>query len=93
MRVWKIRTPWLVGLLLGAVACGPGLFSLAWFSWKEHEMARQVRALTRQHDELAQEHERLTADPVYVEGLARSTFKLAKPGELVIPIASEARKR
>ena len=40
------------------------------------------------HKQLAQEQVRFQLDPTYVEGLIRSTFKFAQPGEYVIPLES-----
>jgi two-component sensor histidine kinase len=48
-------------------------------------MHRRIQRLEAVHRELTDEQKRLTSDPVYVEGLIRSTFKVAKPNELIIP--------
>ncbi len=48
-------------------------------------MHRRLQQLEAFHRALTEEQQRLTSDPVYVEGLIRSTFKVAKPNELVIP--------
>ena len=64
----------------------PGLAELASLSLKQYQLDRQLAQLTAQEQALLAEQERLQRDPVYVEGLIRSTFKYAKPGELVIPL-------
>jgi len=80
----------LIGLIVVALLVfGPGIVSLLHMAWKRHVMDRKLRELETLHQELANERERLTSDPVYVEGLIRSTFKVAKPGELVVPLDSE----
>jgi cell division protein FtsB len=74
--------------VVAVVVFGPGLVNLLSLSWQERALDRKLRRLQEAHDELAKEHERLKSDAVYVEGLIRSTFKLAKPNELVIPSES-----
>ena len=76
----------IIGLSVAAVLFGPGLFHLASLSWKQQCLERKQRELEAARRQLAAEHARLTSDPVYVEGLIRSTFKVAKPGELVVPL-------
>ena len=85
------RKAWLIGLSVVVVCFGPGAFQLTRLSWKQHVLARKQRALEAARQQLATERERLTSDPVYVEGLIRSTFKVAKPGELVVPLDSNER--
>ena len=85
-----------MGALIAALVIGPGVAQLAWLSWRQHCLARQQRRLETLYQQLAQEQRRLTHDPVYVEGLIRSTFKVAKPDELVVPLdssESDARPR
>ena len=85
-----------MGALIAALVIGPGVAQLAWLSWRQHRLARQQRRLEALYQQLAQEQRRLTHDPVYVEGLIRSTFKVAKPDELVVPLdssESDARPR
>ncbi|OGX32640.1 MAG: hypothetical protein A3E56_01435 [Omnitrophica WOR_2 bacterium RIFCSPHIGHO2_12_FULL_64_13] len=67
------------------VAFGPLVWDLVDVSWKRYTMRRRLQRLDAFHRALTEEHQRLTEDSVYVEGLIRSTFKVAKPGELVIP--------
>ncbi len=74
---------------VGALAFGPGLVEQAQLAWKRHRMEARLRTLDRASHELTEEQRRLTSDPVYVEGLIRSTFKVAKPNEYVVPIDSE----
>jgi len=75
----------ILGLAVAAaVIFGPGCFYLLQMAWQQHQLDRQTRDLERIRQRLVEEQERLVSDPVYVEGLIRSTFKLAKPGELVV---------
>ena len=81
------RTRWIVGLSLTALALfGPGLYAWIRLSLEQRRLERQLGELAARHEQLVQEQERLQSDPAYVEGLIRSTFKLAKPGEYVIPL-------
>jgi hypothetical protein len=63
---------------------GPGVFQWLRLSWHERVLDRRLRALEATHQQLSDEQQRLASDPVYEEGLIRSTFKMAKPGELVV---------
>ena len=81
------RRTWLTGIsVLAAAVFGPGLVQLARLSWEQHRLDRRLVQLSAEREQLAQEEQRLQTDPTYVEGLIRSTFKFAKPGELVIPL-------
>ena len=80
------RRLWVAGLITLAAIFGPGLIQLARLSWEQRRLDRQLAQLSADHERLAQEERRLQTDPTYVEGLIRTTFKLAKPGELVIPL-------
>ena len=75
-----------VGLLV--IAFGPGFISLVGQSWASFRLERKLHQLHATQQALATERERLTSDPTYIEGLTRSTFKVAKPGELVVPLES-----
>ncbi len=86
---WQDRRRRRVAMALGAAAAaifGPGLWHLAAMSAMQWRLDRQLAALTTQQQQLAQEQQRLTSDPTYVEGLIRSTFKWARKGEVVIPL-------
>ena len=85
-------TAWIVGGVFVAIAFGPGAVQQIKLAWQQHVMDRRLLALQYLHDTLTHEQERLTSDPVYLEGLTRSTFKIAKPGELVVPLASTPSK-
>jgi len=74
----------------GVIVFGPGLAQWLWMAWRQHVMDQRLRALEQRHQELEAEHERLTSDPAYLEGKIRSTFKVAKPGEWVVPLDSES---
>jgi len=80
---------WVLGLgLLSALSFGPGLFDMARLWWVERRLDRRLAELARQQERLAREQKRLETDPVYVEGLIRSTFKVSEPNELVVPLPS-----
>jgi len=65
---------------------GPGAVQWCWLSWRSFCLGRVEERLTATQQRLAREHQRLQDDPVYVEGLIRSTFKFARPGEMVVPM-------
>ena len=87
----KTRVGWrvLVGLA-GLLVFGPGMFHLARLSLMQRKLDRRLADLTSQQERLTQEQARLQSDPIYLEGLIRSTFKVAKPGEIVIPVDQPA---
>ena len=80
-------THWALPLgLLGLLVFGPGMVHLARLSLMQRALDRRLAALSARQEQLRQEQARLQSDPTYLEGLIRSTFKVAKPGEVVIPI-------
>ena len=88
------RHAWVVGVgVVGLVIFGPGLIAYLHLSWQQHRLDRSLRRMEAAKQHLADERDRLTSDPVYVEGLIRSTFKVAKPGELVVPSDDSSRSR
>ena len=81
------RRGWALWLgLIGLVLFGPGLYEWARLSLAQWRLDRRLTELSQRHDALTQERQRLESDPSYVEGLIRSTFKVAEKGELVIPL-------
>ena len=72
------------GSLALALIFGPG--AIQWLRLSRHARAldRRLRELEAIHQQLTDEQQRLASDPVYVEGMVRSTFKMSKPGELVV---------
>ena len=72
--------------LVGLVLFGPGLCDWARMSLMQRRLDRRLAALSAERERLTHEQERLTSDPGYVEGLIRSTFKVAQPGEYVIQL-------
>ncbi len=79
-----VRRGWLWVLITLALIFGPGAAQWLRLSWHERALDRRLRELEATHQQLSDEQQRLASDPVYVEGLIRSTFKMAKPGELVV---------
>ncbi|MBI3010008.1 MAG: septum formation initiator family protein [Candidatus Omnitrophica bacterium] len=76
-------------VLLGlGLFLGPGLFHLVSLHLRERSLDRKLKRLEVQQEALVRERDRLKKDPTYVEGLIRSTFKVAKPGEVVIPLTN-----
>lgn len=85
----RARRFWLLGgALAAAVMFGPGLIALAQLSWERRRLDHQLAALAARQEALVREQERLEQDDAYVEGLIRTTFKLAQPGEYVIPLSA-----
>ena len=76
----------IAGLLFG-----PGIVDTVRLSLEERRLDQRLARLTGERQRLVQEQARLEQDPTYIEGLIRSTFKLAKPGELVIPLSATER--
>jgi len=84
------RSAWLVWLsAAGTVLFGPGLIQQIQLAVRRHAVAQERARLEASHQALLEERQRLTSDPVYVEDRVRSTFKVAKPGELVVPLDSD----
>ena len=81
------KSRWIAGLsLVGLILFGPGLLQGTWLSVKQWRLERRLRELKAQHERLSAEQARLVSDPTYVEGLIRTTFKVAQPGEYVVPL-------
>jgi cell division protein FtsB len=55
-------------------------------SLTQRRLTHRLEALSARRQQLRDEQRRLESDDAYVEGLFRSTFKLARPGEYVIDI-------
>ena len=81
------------GLIGGSLALvlmfGPGTVQWLRLCWHERVLDRRLRELEATHQHLRAEQQRLASDPVSLEGLIRSTFKVSKPGELVVPLSEE----
>ena len=85
---------WIVGVsVAGLLLFGPGLYEWARLALLQRRLDRRLAELAAQQEQLTQEHQRLHSDPTYVEGLIRTTFKLARPGEYVIPLEPEPARR
>ena len=69
------------------------MVQLGWLSWRSYRLRRAAQRLQANHDQLIREEQRLTDDPIYLEGLIRSLFKVARPGELVVPLDSSTSQR
>ena len=74
--------------LVGLMVFGPGTYQLLRLSLAQQRLDQRLAQLAAERERLTQEQQRLQSDPAYVEGLIRSTFKLAQPGEYVIPLDS-----
>ena len=77
--------------ILAALIFGPGFYQMVRLAMMEWRLDRRLAALAGEQDARTQEHERLTKDATYVEGLIRTTFKVAKPGEYVIALPKQRR--
>lgn len=85
------RTRWLVSVgVLALILFGPGAVWLIRMEIKQRQLDHQLAQLKAKREQLAAEEERLRSDPAYVEGLIRTTFKFAKPDEIVIPLETDA---
>jgi hypothetical protein len=80
-RTRKRWLPWMAALLFGF---GPGMVAQVQAAWWEHRLSKQIAELRTVREELSEERQRLENDPVYVEGLIRTTFKVANPDEVVV---------
>ena len=81
------RAGLVIGIACVAAWCfGPSTYHLVRLTILQHRLDRRLAGLVAERARLEQEHDRLKTDPTYVEGLIRSTFKLAQPGEYVIPV-------
>ena len=80
------RTSVIVGAVLIALLFGPGTYQLLRLHWMEYQLDRKLAHLSAEHERLLKQQKRLASDPTYVEGLIRSTFKVAQPGEVVVPV-------
>ncbi len=78
--------------MIAAILFGPGVYHWVRLSWMEWRLDRQLGALSAEKDRLTQARTRLQSDPTHIEGLIRSTFKWAKPGEYVVPLDSARRE-
>ena len=76
---------WLLAALGAAVVAGPGTVEWVRLALAQRRLDRQLEALSARRRQLRDEQRRLESDDAYVEGLFRSTFKVARPGEYVIP--------
>ena len=84
------RVRWALPLgLVGLLVFGPGMVQLAHLSLIQRTLDRRLADLSSRQDQLTHEQQRLQSDPTYLEGLIRSTFKVAKPGEIVIPVTDD----
>ena len=83
----------LAVVLLALAVFGPGAYQWVRLSLEQRQLDRQLAALTAEQERLTKEQARLESDPAYVEGLIRSTFKLSRPGEYVVPLESSSRDR
>ena len=80
------QTAALAVAVLVALIVGPGTYQLLRLHWMEYQLDRRLDRLSTRRAQLLSTQERLASDPAYVEGLIRSTFKVARPDEVVVPL-------
>ncbi len=82
------HAPIVAALLLVGLAFGRD--AVAWVSLTQQRQAldRQLEQIASERAHLAKLEDKFKNNPVYVEDLIRSTFKVAAPGEIVIPLSS-----
>ena len=80
------QTAALAVAVLVALIFGPGTYQLLRLHWMEYQLDRRLDRLSTRREHLLSTQERLASDPAYVEGLIRSTFKVARPDEVVVPL-------
>ncbi len=81
-----VRLQVVIVVAVAALALGPGAVQQAVIACKQRKMDHKLAALQRSHEQLLHEHAQLLSNPTYVEGLMRSTFKVAKRDEFVVTI-------
>ena len=86
---WRAGTWWVAAGVAAGVVFGPGAVEWVALSMKQRRLARRVEALSIRPQQLQEERARLESDDAYVEGLIRSTFKVARRGEYVVPLSEE----
>ena len=79
--------------IVGLILFGPGLIHLTHLAFVQHGLDRRLAKLAEERETLTLRRDRLETDQTYVEGLIRSTFKVAKPGELVLPLDTVTRDK
>ena len=87
------RSQLLALSIILAVALGPGLAHQLWIAWHTRQSDRRIDQLQETTTVLQTEQQRLQHDPVYLEGVIRSTFKVSKPNEVVVPLDRDSRGR
>ncbi len=80
---------WWLAVGAGVLLAGPGAWHLARLALEERRMDRQLAEVEQSRAQLAAEADRLQHDDIYVESLIRSTFKVSRPGEYVLPLTHE----
>ncbi len=89
----RTRARLITGSLAVALIFGPGAVQWLRLRWRERVLDRRLRELEVTHQRLTDQQQRLASDPIYVEDLIRSTFKMSKPGELVVPLSDTSQTR
>lgn len=89
MSVSTIGRRYLWLLMLCAVVFLPD----AWHAWQLRntrvEVDQRLESMDSEFKKYQEQKHRLLSDETYIEGLVRSTFKLARPDEVVIPIRDD----
>ena len=89
LQLRQNRKRWLPWVVAMPLIFGPGMVAQVQAAWWEHRLSKQIAELRTVREELSEERERLEKDPVYVEGLIRTTFKVANPDEVVVLLGDD----
>ena len=90
----SLNRPWIAAAgALVSLTLGPGIVQWSRLRLTQWHLDRQLAHLSAERQQLLEEQQRLQSDPAYVEGLIRSTFKVSRPGEYVVPLDDAVGKK
>jgi len=72
-------------VLLGVIFI-PGYLRIRRLLKENRELELQMQQVQEENKRLAEEHDRLTNDPVYLEKVAREKLGIAKEGEVIYQV-------
>ena len=84
-RAWAV---WLVLLAVLAYLFVPVIFKVQKLRYESAELDLEIQRLSAKNQTLRNELRLLKDDPVYIEHVARRTFKKAKEGEVIYRVES-----